>query len=63
MHLVDLAGTEGVRETGHEGAAFTEGIKINQSLLGLHLLLRNLAKSENTVSYRESVLTTLLQGR
>ncbi|XP_026469910.1 kinesin-like protein Nod [Ctenocephalides felis] len=61
LHLVDLAGTEGVRETGHEGAAFTEGIKINQSLLGLHLLLRNLAKSENTVSYRESVLTTLLQ--
>lgn len=34
FYMVDLAGSEGVRRTGHKGEALAEGSHINRGLLG-----------------------------
>lgn len=61
LNLVDLAGAEGVRRTGHHGQALTEGVNINQGLLSVGRILQAIAKGEKVIPYRESVLTRVLQ--
>lgn len=59
---MDLAGSEGVRRTGHQGVAFTEGVHINQGLLSIGKVLQALAYKRKVVPYRDSVLSSVLQG-
>lgn len=61
LNLVDLAGAEGVRKTGHHGQALAEGVNINQGLLSVGRILQAIAKGDKVIPYRESVLTRVLQ--
>lgn len=62
MHLVDLAGSEGVRRTNHAGAALTEGVHINQGLLCIAKVIHALSDGSKVIPYRDSVLSSVLQG-
>lgn len=62
LNLVDLAGAEGLRKTGHHGQALMEGVNINQGLLSVGRILQAIAKGDKVIPYRESVLTRVLQG-
>lgn len=62
LNLVDLAGSEGVRRTGHQGMAMSEGVNINQGLLSIGKVLQAKALGHKVVPYRDSVLTSVLQG-
>lgn len=62
MHLVDLAGSEGVRRTGHHGVALIEGVHINQGLLSIGKVLQALSVGNKVIPYRDSVLSSVLQG-
>ncbi|KAL5278563.1 hypothetical protein ACFFRR_003291 [Megaselia abdita] len=61
LNLVDLAGTEGVRKTGHQGMALTEGNHINSSLLAISKIINTLSIGMKPISFRDSVLTRVLQ--
>ncbi|GFS78714.1 centromere-associated protein E [Nephila pilipes] len=63
FNLVDLAGSERARQTGAKGTRFKESININQSLLGLSRVIRQLSEKEDQfISYRDSKLTRILQN-
>lgn len=62
FNIVDLAGSEGVRETGHQGIARAEGVHINQGLLCVSKVLQALSSGNKVIPYRDSVLSTVLQG-
>jgi centromeric protein E len=68
LNLVDLAGSESVRTTHAEGSVKIEAGKINQSLLTLSRVIKELAdhsksnsKGKSHVSFRDSKLTRVLQ--
>ena len=62
LYLVDLAGSERVKKTKAVDMRLQEAKKINFSLLTLGKCINALAEgSANFISYRESVLTRLLQ--
>ncbi|SPP86870.1 kinesin-like protein Nod [Drosophila guanche] len=61
MNIVDLAGSEGVRRTGHEGVARQEGVSINMGLLSINKVVMAMAAGHTVIPYRDSVLTTVLQ--
>ena len=68
LSLVDLAGSESVRHTGATGQRAKEGGKINQSLLTLSRVVKQLgdrgeadSAGEPFVNFRDSKLTRLLQ--
>jgi len=63
MNIVDLAGSEGVRRTGHEGVARQEGVNINLGLLSINKVVMSMAAGHTVIPYRDSVLTTVLQGK
>lgn len=60
LHMVDLAGSEGLRTTNHLGMAQKEGIFINQGLLSLGTVIQSLSSGKKLIQYRDSVLTTVL---
>ncbi|GFY42046.1 centromere-associated protein E [Trichonephila inaurata madagascariensis] len=63
FNLVDLAGSERARQTLAKGTRFKESININQSLLGLSRVIRQLSEKEDQfISYRDSKLTRILQN-
>lgn len=62
LNLVDLAGSEGVRRTNHEGAALNEGVHINKGLLSMSNVIKALSKKLPVIPYRDSVLSSVLQG-
>ncbi|KAJ8599152.1 hypothetical protein CTAYLR_008295 [Chrysophaeum taylorii] len=65
LSLVDLAGSESVRHTGATGQRAKEGGKINQSLLTLSRVIKQLGDRQDDdepfVNFRDSKLTRLLQ--
>ncbi|KAH8367986.1 hypothetical protein KR084_005266, partial [Drosophila pseudotakahashii] len=61
LNIVDLAGSEGVRRTGHEGVAKQEGVNINLGLLSINKVVMSMAAGRTLIPYRDSVLTTVLQ--
>lgn len=61
LHLIDLAGSEGIRRTNHSGIAQQEGVHINQGLLAVCKVVQALSSGKNLVPYRDSILTTVLQ--
>ncbi|XP_039226398.1 kinesin-like protein Nod [Drosophila yakuba] len=63
MNIVDLAASEGVRRTGHEDVARQEGVNINLGLLSINKVVMALAAGHMVIPYRDSVLTTVLQGK
>jgi hypothetical protein len=62
LHIVDLAGSEGIRRTGHVGMALAEGVNINQGLLSIGKVLQALSTGNKVIPYRDSFLTTVLQS-
>ncbi|EDW82230.2 uncharacterized protein Dwil_GK25234 [Drosophila willistoni] len=61
FNIVDLAGSEGVRRTGHEGIARQEGVYINHGLLSINKVLMSMSSGHAVIPYRDSTLTTMLQ--
>lgn len=62
LNLIDLAGSESVRRTGSVGLARAEGIYINMGLLGINRVMSSISAGAPVIPYRESILTTVLQG-
>ena len=66
INLVDLAGSEKVSKTGATGDRLKEACSINKSLMNLGIVIKQLVKLQNgektIVSYRDSVLTRILQN-
>lgn len=66
FHLVDLAGSERSKKTKTTGERFKEGVNINRGLLALGNVISALGeegRQKSYVSYRDSKLTRLLQGK
>jgi hypothetical protein len=66
FHLVDLAGSERAKKTKTTGERFKEGIQINRGLLALGNVISALGEESHQkcyISYRDSKLTRLLQGK
>lgn len=61
LHLIDLAGSERVKQSGVEGERLKEAMHINTSLTHLKTVLQNLATKSPHVAYRNTTLTSLLQ--
>ena len=61
LNLVDLAGSEKVSQTGASGQTFKEGAAINTSLFMLGRVISELTTGADHISYRDSVLTRILQ--
>ena len=61
LNLVDLAGSEKASQTGASGQTLKEGIAINKSLLMLGRVINELTQGAGHISYRDSVLTRILQ--
>jgi len=57
---VDLAGSERVKDSGAEGARFTETKNINSSLTQLSTVMMSLGNKAAHIPYRNSKLTHLL---
>lgn len=60
--MVDLAGSEGVRRTGHIGEAQVEGSYICKGLLGISNIYKALSDGSCLVPYRDTVLGSVLKG-
>jgi kinesin family protein 4/21/27 len=66
FHLVDLAGSERSKKTKATGERFKEGVHINRGLLALGNVISALGEEGQQkcyISYRDSKLTRLLQGK
>ena len=66
FHLVDLAGSERSKKTKTSGERFKEGVGINKGLLALGNVISALGEEghqKSYISYRDSKLTRLLQGK
>jgi len=62
INLIDLAGSERVKNTGLTGGMrMAEACHINTSLLALKQCISRLAKGKNHIPYRDSKLTMLLE--
>ncbi|KAH8652207.1 P-loop containing nucleoside triphosphate hydrolase protein [Xylariales sp. PMI_506] len=62
LNLIDLAGSERVKESQVEGQNFKEATSINTSLLTLSHVMAALAENATHIPYRNSVLTKLLES-
>eukprot|EP01062_Namystynia_karyoxenos_P078277 TRINITY_DN8039_c2_g1_i2.p1 TRINITY_DN8039_c2_g1~~TRINITY_DN8039_c2_g1_i2.p1 ORF type:complete len:1282 (+),score=565.69 TRINITY_DN8039_c2_g1_i2:104-3949(+) len=62
LNLVDLAGSERVGKTHATGKTAFEGTRINLSLSTLGKVITQLCKGEKHISFRDSLLTRVLQN-
>lgn len=63
INLVDLGGSEGVRQTNNTGDALQEANYINKDLLYISRIVDAMSvKGEKVIPYRESTLTMILKG-
>lgn len=62
LNLIDLAGSERVKESQVEGQNFKEAASINTSLSTLSKVMTALADNATHIPYRDSALTKLLES-
>ena len=62
LNLVDLAGCESLGRTGAQGLTMKEGMKINLSLTTLGIVINQLCRGEKHISFRDAMLTRVLQN-
>eukprot|EP01059_Diplonema_ambulator_P003040 TRINITY_DN12695_c0_g1_i1.p1 TRINITY_DN12695_c0_g1~~TRINITY_DN12695_c0_g1_i1.p1 ORF type:complete len:941 (+),score=408.75 TRINITY_DN12695_c0_g1_i1:48-2870(+) len=62
LNLVDLAGCESLGRTGATGQTAFEGTRINLSLTTLGIVINQLCRGEKFISFRDSLLTRVLQN-
>ncbi|XP_076264255.1 uncharacterized protein LOC143198738 [Rhynchophorus ferrugineus] len=62
LNLVDLAGLESVKKTGNIGSTFYEGVNINKGLLSIGQVISALSMKSAYIPYRQSMITSILQG-
>lgn len=62
LNILDLAGSESIRKTEHEGIAKMEGVHINQGLLSISKVMQALSIGSKVIPFRDSALTMVLQG-
>lgn len=55
--FVDFTGSQPMKKTGTDWKRAKEGIKINEALLNLRIVINSLADNEHHVPYRQSKLT------
>lgn len=58
-----MAGSERSKKTKATGERFKEGVNINKGLLSLGNVITSLCEKSAHISYRDSKLTRLLQGK
>lgn len=63
LNLVDLAGSESIKKTGNKGMQLSEGININKGLLCIGQVMDALSANKGHIPYRQSMITSVLQGK
>ena len=61
FHIIDLAGSERQKNSGAEGTRVREAGNINNSLMNLSKVIREIINNDKQISYRDSKLTHVLR--
>jgi hypothetical protein len=61
LRVVDLSGTEDIKQSGSVGMRAKEAMSINQGLLAIGRVIKAVAARKPFVPYRDSILTRLLR--
>eukprot|EP00039_Didymoeca_costata_P010562 m.142504 g.142504 ORF g.142504 m.142504 type:complete len:1028 (-) comp14879_c0_seq4:265-3348(-) len=61
IHIIDLAGSERVKDSGVEGENLKDAASINLSLFHLIVVVKALIRKDSYIPYKDSLLTTVIK--